>query len=74
MNKLLTVVVDVQITRRKRYHMVIDHRGETVTASGFASDVFDYLASEGHTRYNLKTAGALYHVRMERQVEKKGPK
>jgi hypothetical protein len=52
------IICDAQLTRRKRYHAVLDPAGVERLKSRILWDCIAYLDAEGVTRYQL-VAGAL---------------
>jgi len=46
---MFTIVTDVQITRRKRVHLVLDARGDTQFAAARLADVLDWLRGNDQT-------------------------
>lgn len=47
------VHLSVEITRRKRVHIIEDEKGDHLRTFRTAAEVFDWIRQEGYTRANL---------------------
>lgn len=61
--------VDVEITRRKRYHLVASPEGEIVFRSRIVSEVIGYLVDHEISCYRLVTPVQSYEVKYELSAE-----
>lgn len=52
------ILTDCPITRRKRFHAVLDTNGDPVFQSRILWDCFEYLDAEGVEEYDLVSAEA----------------
>lgn len=50
-----TVKIDVQVTRRKRFHFVIDPEGKEISAHGKASEAFAQAKHLGLAAFDIDT-------------------
>lgn len=67
------VLTDCAITRRKVHSIVEDSRGEICFRSRLFSDVVEWLAGEGETRYIIVTANGQFRASVERVKARKRP-
>lgn len=51
-----SLVLDIDITRRKTYHLVVDPAGAVQFRSRYPSECMAWLANEGVERYTLNPA------------------
>lgn len=65
------VFTDSQITRRKRYHLVTDHGGETVHRDNLFGALTEWLDDEGWREYILHTENRVYRVHLVRIIDAK---
>lgn len=62
----ITLVLDQQLTRRKRWHLLYVEDGEPEAGSQYAGEIFDYMANHGFWVYRIDTGANLYEVTMRR--------
>lgn len=59
---MMTIILDVQLTRRKRAHLVVEPDGETRFASSQFSEVIEWLAEREVSALNIETVGGESYV------------
>jgi len=60
---MLTVLLDVQLTRRKRVNICVDHEGMPKFSASRIGEVFDWLREEDTEGFNVETEdGATYFM------------
>lgn len=64
---------DVELTRRKVFHAVIDPEGLLVYRSRLASDIFDWMVDNGITCYTIVALWGSYGVSMSLNRSEKEP-
>lgn len=73
---MYTILTDVQITRRKRVHIVIDKDGDVQITASSLREAFDWLTEQAEPQV-LVEAGAshIYRVTLEplSAILKRGP-
>lgn len=62
-----TVRLDLQITKRKRFHDVQNPDGRTVFMHNLAGQCFHWLEAEGIAEYLVETPRRVYSVKVERE-------
>lgn len=65
------VRLDLQITRRKRFHDVQNPAGQTVFMHNLAGLCFHWLEAEGIEEYLIETPRRVYSVKVLREKAKK---
>lgn len=65
---------DQWLTRRKRFHIITDHRNGVVFRSRWVSDIHDWLDSRELTEYVAVIDGAEWLVRFARSTNSKRTK
>lgn len=55
-----TVFFDLVITRRKRFHSILDADDAVVFRSALAGETLDWLREQGETEYRVETGSACY--------------
>lgn len=68
---VITLVLDQQLTRRKRWHLLYTELDEPETGSQYVGEVIDYMANHGFWVYRIDTGVALYEVSMRRITDEK---
>ena len=68
---LLTLMLDVPVTKRKSFSFVLDSDGEVAFTSPDGSGAFEWLILNGYTNIILVTKGIEMSLCLE-QVEKTG--
>jgi hypothetical protein len=61
-----TELVDCQLTRRKRHHIVTDDAENVLFRSRWFSDILEWLDGEGQTEYAIVTDRDRYRARTQR--------
>ena len=56
------VMTDGEFSRRKRFHHVLNEKGEIQFSSHLIGDVFDWLCEVEHFQFLLETQDAIYKV------------
>ncbi len=59
----VTIHLDCELTRRKRFHCVVSERGSVLFRSRLVSDCISWLDSEGVEQYNIDAGNCLVVVR-----------
>jgi hypothetical protein len=67
----ITVWLDVEITRRKTYHLIVDENGRSLWRAYRFSDVLEWLRSRGVEEYTVTTDGAKWQARLAVAFERK---
>jgi len=61
---LYTVIVDIQLTRRKRLSSIVKPDGEVVYSSSKFSEIFEWLAENNVSAFNVQTeTDVTFHIR-----------
>ena len=62
---MLTIICDLQVTRRKRVNTVVQPNGEVLFSAAHIGDVLDWLKETEVTALNIETlTGNTYHLRL----------
>lgn len=65
------VFTDAMITRRKRYHLIVNHDGETIYRDNLFGAATEWLDDEGWREYVLHTENRVYRVSLSRIIDAK---
>lgn len=66
---MYTVYLNVRITRRKHFHLIMDEAGNQSFRSAYMTDVIDWLDNEDQSVYRLVTERSGWVVHVERALK-----
>jgi hypothetical protein len=64
--------LDEILSRRKRFHMIVDCEGGCVYRSKYVHDILEWLADHGQFSYLIRGAGLAWYCNMQRDRQDEG--